>query len=199
MDVNLFIGFVVVLMSAAVVIGLGRRHAWRWGEVPAGTVRAGDGAYRDALVQKVRPRGVPPVVSWSAGLGYLWAALTFFVFAPSGLLLALLTAENQGEVMGIFVAVDCLSGFALAIALVIAGTSLLRCRPGAAERARLVGWWSVIHHLGVLATMAVLAVPGERGFLIVSAIPCILGLAHALSLVVAGRLPGPAVPNEPTA
>jgi len=198
-DVILFIGFVVVLMSAAVAIGLGRRHAWRWGEVPAGVERAGDGAYRDAFVQKVRPRGVPPVVSWSAGLGYLWAALTFFVFAPAGLLLAFLTADDRGEVMGIFVAVDCLSGFALAIALVIAGTSLLRCRPGAAERARLVGWWSVIHHLGVLATMAVLAISWEGGFLIVSAVPCILGLVHALSLLVAGRLPGPAVPNESTA
>lgn len=197
MDVIVFVGLAVALMSAAVVIGLGRRHAWRWGEVSAGVELVGEGAYREVIVQRVRPRGVPPVISWSAGLGYLWAALTFFVFSPAGLLLALLAAEQRHGPLALALVIVCLSGLALAIGLVIAGTSLLRCRLGAGERARWIGGWSVLHHVAVLATMALLAISWTAGFLLLAAIPCILGLVHALSLLAAARFE-PAVPNEPT-
>lgn len=201
MDIVALLGLVLVVGSVAAVVGLGRRHAWRWGEVPEGAAQAGEGAYRASTVHVVRPRGVPPLVSWSAGLGYVWAALTFFVFAPAGLLLAVLVGMGPRALLGgLLVAALCATGFALAIMLVVAGTALLRCRPKAAELARRIAWWSLVHHVVVVVVMVGVGLgTGWEPLGGVAAVPCLLGALHALLLLKAGRLPEPAVPNAPEA
>lgn len=188
----------VIAGSALTALALAHRHAWRWGEVEVGAVHAGEGAYRGVVLKTTAPRGTPALVPWSAGTGFVWAAITFFVFAPAGLLLSLLAAEQLGGVAALWVALVSLSGFAIAVALVVAGVSLLRCRPGADRRAKSIATWSIGHHLVVFSTMLALGF-AERGWLeimIWTAGPCIVGVVHALALRAAGELPGPAVLND---
>lgn len=188
------VAFVVVAGSALTAVLLARRHAWRWGEIPGPAVAAGEGAYRGAVLATSVPRGTPALVPWAAGTGFVWAAITFFVFAPAGLLLALIVADDVAGLAALWVVGVSASGFGLAVMLVVAGVQLLRCRPGAHRRARRVATWSIGHHLVVLSTMAALALAEPNfGFLLLAAVPCIVGGIHALALRAAGHLPGPAV------
>lgn len=187
-----------VLASSAICAGvLAHRHAWRWGEVEAGAVHAGEGAYRGVVLTATKPRGTPALVPWVAGTGFVWAAITFFVFAPAGLLLALIIGEQLSGLASLWmVGVSC-SGFALAVMLVATGVQLLRCRPDAQQRARRVALWSLGHHLVVASTMAAIGLGMSTwDFLLWSSVPCIVGGVHALALRGAGELPGPAVLNE---
>src|SRR5688500_5589486 len=54
----------------------------RWGSVPGAPFRVGRGAYRQSTVRRNEPRGTPPAVSWTCGIGMVWSALTSLVFAP---------------------------------------------------------------------------------------------------------------------
>ncbi len=90
---------------------------------------------------------------------YAWAALTFFVFAPGGFYLSLVT----GPVALLPFALVSTSGFVLAVRLVIAASYLLRGVDAEARIARIVRF-SHAHHLAVavvfLIASAALAVVG---------------------------------------
>lgn len=194
----LAIAAAILVSSALCAAALAHRHAWRWGEVQAGAVHAGEGAYRGVVLTATRPRGTPALVPWAAGTGFVWAAVTFFIFAPAGLLLALIVGDELSGLASLWVVGLSVSGLALAVMLVASGVQLLRCRPGAQARARRVALWSLGHHLVVASTMVALGLGMSTwDFLAWSAVPCIVGGVHALALRAAGELPGPAVLNEP--
>ncbi len=196
------IGLAILTLSGVTAFHFARRHAWRWGEVPASpAVQAGAGAYRQIALQPMRARGTPAVVPWSAGTGFVWAALTMLVFVPGGLLLTVIVSEASspwGVLGSASVIAICASGFALAIGMITSGLGLLRCRPHAARKARRVAIWSILHHVAVLATMiAIDAVRGDDAVLVSMAIvPCILGGLHALALHAAGSVREPAEIND---
>lgn len=184
----------IVFWSVVTVLVLRARHAWRWGEISEAPTMVGEGAYRQTLVRTVRPRSVPACISWAAGLGFVWAALTFLVFVPAGLLLVEL--ESVGAPWLLVLVLLAISGLGLAGMLLVAGTSLLRCRPNAAQRAKAAGWWSLLHHAAVLSTMVGLAIASDVEQLFsIALIPCLLGGLHAMAFIKASRIPGPAVPN----
>lgn len=197
--------FAIVLAVAAAsglaAVLLARRHAWRWGEIPGTAVAAGEGAYRRAVLATSAPRATPAVVTWAAGTGFAWAALTFFVFAPAGLLLALGLAIDGDLAAAVpWILALSVSGFALSVVLGVAGLDLLRCRPGAQQRARRVAMWALGHHLAVDTTMTLLAIAHAFGlarsdwsFLLGATLPCIVGAIQALLLHAAGSVPGPAI------
>ncbi len=191
----LVIALSVVLASAGGVAVLSRRHGWRWGEVGGPSVRAGAGAYREATVATTLPRRVPRRVQWAAGTGFIWGVMTFLIFAPAGLLLVfLLSGENPLGMLGVL-AVS-LSGFALGVMLAKSGGDLLRCRADAHARANRIATWSLVHHVAVFVLMTLLA-EGDIERAGAVAIPCAIGLAHALLLLSASRAPAPAVPQDP--
>lgn len=192
----LLTAFVATLLSSAAVVAfMARRHGWRWGTLPGSTVHVGAGAFRGAPTRSDdRARGVPPIVLFATGGGFVWAALTFFVFSPAGLLLATILADRREGLPSIALGLVCIDGFAIAAALVLAAVSLLRCRPGAHTRARRVAGWSAAHHAAVLGWFACAALAeGELAILGWVSIPCLLGLGHAVALFRAGTERPPVV------
>lgn len=176
----------LVLGTAGLVFWLGRRHGWRWGVVhETVTAGAGPGAYREGTLTRSRLRGTPASVTWGAGIGIVWGVLTCVVLAPAGCLLCLVFTDRFALGVPLLLAV-CLDGFALGVALVAGGIAALRA--DAQPLIRRLAVWTGAHHLAVMLVFVLAAVVEQQfAFLIVlAALPCVLGVLHALLLWRAG-------------
>ena len=163
---------------------LPRQHAWRWGTVRGAPVEAGAGPYRDGSTQPDVPRGVPGIVRWAAGLGVAWGVLTLLAFTPAGFLLLLVFADGKVGLAGLLIPlllVVLCDAFVLGFALVAIAPALLRGGLEGTRSARTVARWSTAHHFAVLAVFVLFPLASRDGvlLLLLAALPCLMGLAHA--------------------
>ncbi|HJL15216.1 MAG TPA: hypothetical protein RMH99_06145 [Sandaracinaceae bacterium LLY-WYZ-13_1] len=187
----------LLLASGGTVAFFAHRHGWRWGARPLRSTPRGEGGYRSAPVTAGHvPKGFPPSVLLSSGVGFVWAALTLLVFAPAGVLFCLLLSDGDLAALSIpTLLAICASGFGLAVALVVNGVGLLRCRPAAHRWAVRIAGWSLGHHLAVAAFFTAVGVAAREEAVTMVAVPCAVGIGHALSLLVAGHRSPAEVPN----
>lgn len=176
-----------ILGSGLTVSVLSRHHGWRWGSVRGSPVSAGDGPYRGGQTTPTHLRGVPAVVRWAAGTGVAWGILTLLVFMPAGFLLLLVIGDATdthgawaafAATMLLLVACDALI---LGFALLAIAPALVRGGEEGVRSARGVARWSTLHHLVVLLTFFTFALVNGNGFvlLVMSLVPCLLGLSQA--------------------
>ncbi|MEC7523620.1 MAG: hypothetical protein VYE22_27305 [Myxococcota bacterium] len=180
--------FVVTLVTLTVRSAvLGWKLRERWGTVHA-LRAAGTGAYREGTITESRLRGVPWTVMVSGVSGTALALLTGFVFAPSGLIGALVFggSHSSHNWMAAALALASFDGFVLAIALYTNARRTLECEWGAGEGGMNVGLWSLCHHLGLIfAFLAAISLGHEEWWLAVAfAAP---GLLHAGLTIAAAR------------
>jgi len=175
----------------AVLVAIVMRGLWvhahpngLWGQKRIVTGALGAGAYRSAPVHSVRARHAPRRVLLAGILSRVWAALTLLVFAPAGVLGAMLfgaVGEHSplGVVFVVLTAGVVISGFALGVALARAGGVVMhreRLEPLAPTLR-----WSYAHHVLVAATFlaGALAFEAEMARAVVyTVVPvCAVGIA----------------------
>lgn len=182
-------------LVSIIVVGLARavwlhvHPSGRWGEERVATGVVGAGAYRSHVHYESHDRRAPKRVLFATMLGRTWAALTGLVFAPAGLLAALLfgvAGEHAplGVVFVIAVLALSISGFALSVALVRATGAVARRDTSTPLATTLT--WSHLHHGLVVATFfsaAVVFEPHSAGLVAMTVLPtCLVGVAVTLLL-----------------
>jgi hypothetical protein len=190
--------WIVAIVSIAVAIGavatwrMARGETWRWGSVRVPGPVVGDGPYRSASITIERRRRLPASAAVGSAIGIAWGMFTLFLFAPMGILLSAvaLPAARHGifaALGGLGAVAATLSGFAIGHRLIYVSRSLVVRTPDSAERVAGVAAHSMVHHVLVMAAVAVIQYAGgwEANFLIVTAIPCAVGLGVAALLGVA--------------
>lgn len=183
---------IVALGAAASLLGTARlaaRHGWRWQTRHTHLASSG-GPYRGFVCETLSRRRIPAVVLLASVASPIWGLLILLLFAPAGLLLALMLLGNGGF-LGASVALPlvavCLHGFAVATGLLAAPAALLRRRP------LRVASSVALHHalvLGVFTAVALLA--GGPAMLGGVAILALVGLGLARLLGAASIAASPA-------
>ena len=178
--------YLAVVLLLAVMVGVlvaalaGDARLARWGTRRGEVVRAGGSPYREAETAPVLLTGAPRGLRVAAGLNAAWGVVTGLVFGPAGLVLAWFGARELGALS---VAVLCVvaSGFGLSIALGVAASRALRRQ--SLDKAKRTATWSLLHHVLVLAVMAMAAVAIDEWFIFgISILPCLFGIAFAHAL-----------------
>jgi len=183
-----------LLVGALVTWKVARGQTWRWGWTAEIAPAAGDGAYRSAPVVLQRPRRMPLVCAVAATFSVFWGALTAFVFAPASGFLCL-TQLTEVEHHGFLFAVGSVGLIAAAMVGFVLGLRLiglvhvLAARTAGSERVRQIAYRSLVHHVVVAVSLAYwLAGAGDFEFYGIAAIPCAIGMGHALLLGAAYRM-----------
>jgi hypothetical protein len=181
----------IVLAIGAVATWLrARRQGWRWGW-KSGTQEVGDGAYRSAPVETRTPRRMPAVCAVASATSVAWGILTTFLFAPAGVLGCVLVdregTQEVGNLLGtLLFGLFTLHGFALGARLMGLVDVLAVRRPGSRERIYQAAVVSIVHHVAVAISFA-LIIGRDQEALAAFAIPCAIGVVHAVLLFRAGR------------
>ncbi len=196
----LFVVAIALCATIATIVWSGQ-FASRWGSKPGPEMRLGRGAYREATIRSAVGRGTPRMVSWTSGIGMVWAVLTSLVFAPMMLCIGAMTHGTGivGVITGVGLVVTGSSGFFLGIGLAGVGYFVIRRDRDVVDLAEGVVVWSVLHHLSGLlfVVLHAIATPGP-GLLILTAPIWVFGLAHAYALQDAAHatLDGPPPDDE---
>ncbi|MBX3247305.1 MAG: hypothetical protein KF901_08995 [Myxococcales bacterium] len=177
---------VLVLMTLSAAVGIplayGRARQGRWGFRPGPGVSTGDAPYRDAHVHAALPVGAPTSLRAAAALNGAWAMLTLLVFAPGGILFAMILSSWAPVPMLLFLAVS-IDGFILPFVLLGASRRLLQREE--LDGARHAVTWSLIHHAAVFGAAALTAIiTGRDGIALVvpTGIACAIGVGLTLLL-----------------
>jgi hypothetical protein len=176
-----WLGVVLSVIGAVTRIAFdGWRSRERWGEVLSSRA-AGEGAYRGGLITERRLRGVPWTVWVSGVTGAGLGPLTGLVYAPCGLLGALVYADSDRNLawLALVTLLVSLSGFGLAFGLYRSAQAILTCEREADVIARSVARWSVLHHATIAASHLVF-VAREGAW--VPVLLAAFGVAHAVLL-----------------
>lgn len=167
---------------------LAARHRWRWSAYRRAA--SPEGPYRGFVAETPEPRRIPSVVLFASVVSPIWGLLILLVFAPAGLLLALILLGDHG-ILGASVALPligvCLHGFAVATGLLAAPATLLR-----RHRARVAGSVALHHALLLVVFTGVAALAGGPGLLAGVALLALLGLGLSRLLDAASIAAGPA-------
>lgn len=180
------LGIALSLVGAVTRLAFaGWRSRERWGEISSSRA-AGGGAYRAGLITEPRLRGVPWTVWVSGMVGAGLGPLTGLVFAPSGMLgaLVLADADRSASFLALVTLLVSISGFGLAFGLYRSAQAILTCEREGGVVARTVASWSAAHHLTITSAYVFFVARQDAAW-----IPVLLGafgMCHAALLAVAG-------------
>jgi hypothetical protein len=188
---------VALTIGALVTWMWARGQGWRWGWDSRRSELVGDGLYRSAPFDIRTPRRMPKVCAAASVTSVAWGSLMTFVFAPAGLLAALLMIggmidEERGP--DLIVRLICLLPFAAVAAHgFVQGTRLMALVSAltvrseySRDRVERAATTSIIHHVVVASSFALACLGmGVPHMAWVAAVPCALGLLHARLLVAA--------------
>ena len=192
MEIVFFLALFLALPSLLYVAG---RFAGRgvWGLVLARYEKRGGSAYRATQVPVWLPGKAPLSVKLAAISSFLLGQMVIpgALAALAGLIISLemlgragQAADNEAPLIYILT-LSAPTGLFVAGGLLSVGLHLLRRAPDAAQRARSMGRWSVIHNLVLLA--ALLVTCGLRRDLWPCVTYVMISLAQAALLFVAAR------------
>ena len=181
------VAFLAMVLLAAIgsTLALGHLFRDRWGPAGSGPFALFGGAVREER------RGPPWMVVLTVMGSFIWAAFTLLAFAPAGMTLALILAD-QSLPFAVVLGALCLDGFALGTGLLVSGIVVLGRNRGVQSIAAGVAGWSVVHHIAIFGFFACLTYqewPLEA--LIWLAAPCGIGVVLSLALAMAGRRAAP--------
>lgn len=158
---------VATALALAVALPLGQAAlaSARWNLVIERDQVCGVGAYREAAIPRTRLRwsGIHPSVLAACTLGVLWAFATF-CFAMAG---AFLPPAWPVAI----------SGFVLAIVLLLAVSRLARPRHDTARFVRAATTYSFVHHGAVLLTFLAIGALGSMELFAFTGVACTVGIA----------------------